>query len=82
MNAKQRPEWAAAAVAPPSSTEGHSTARGARREALQRMHSVRVVAEAIDAGTWEVEFGVVDALAHLVDAAARDLLVAELEVFA
>jgi hypothetical protein len=46
------------------------------------MHNVRVVADAIDVGLWDLEFDVIDALAHLVDAAARDLLVAELGVFA
>jgi hypothetical protein len=43
------------------------------------MHSARVVAEAIDLGIWEIEYGVLDALIQLVDAAARDMLVAGLE---
>jgi hypothetical protein len=42
------------------------------------MHSVRVVAEALDDGRWPIEVDVLDALAALVNAAARDALVIEL----
>jgi hypothetical protein len=43
------------------------------------MHSVRVVAEALEDGRWPVEVDVLDALAQLVNA-ARDVLVDELAV--
>jgi hypothetical protein len=79
QNAKRRPEGRRRSLPDQSSTEVQDTASGARREALRRLHSVRVVAEAIDEGIWEIEFDIVDALAHLVDAAVRDLMVADLE---
>jgi hypothetical protein len=53
--------------------------QGPASEVARRIHSARVVAEALDDGTWTVDVDVLDALADLIAAASRWQLVAELE---
>src|SRR5215217_9708981 len=68
-------------VAPmPPDARHQRTGTIAEREALQRIHAVRVVAAALEDGRWPLEVAVLDALALLVTAASRDALAHELEM--
>jgi hypothetical protein len=60
-------------------TQGSSTAE---REAALRVHAVAVVLDAVDAGIWQLEVGIVDGAVALLEAASRWALVAELETVA
>jgi hypothetical protein len=56
--------------------------QGPEREAHERLHGAAVVAAAIDSGDWPVDVEILDALAALIQSAARWQMVAELELAA
>jgi hypothetical protein len=58
---------------------GTESSTPAAREAVDRVHAVRVVLDAVDEGVWPLELGIVDGAVALLEAASRWQLLAELE---